>query len=289
MMGSLPGATGRSVRAALTALLVAAPLHGQGMQQASAARQLFDQTSLHATVSFAAGTVILKPAASGMLYRMTADFDPLRFVPVSKYDGAAQSVSLGIQPTGQGGITVSSRAHLAQSATIELSREVPLVLDLNLGAAEATADLGGLRLKRVSMATAGSKAVVRFSQVNPGRCDSLVVNAGAAEVTLESLGNSRCQWIRLGGGAGGVNLDLSGAWAAEARVRVSVAVGRVKLTIPKDLGVELTLEQFLSSFEPKGFVRNGKVWQTPGYAQATHRIAVNLSTTVGGVNVTWVP
>jgi hypothetical protein len=274
---------------ALAALLCAAPLAGQAMQQASAARQLFDQTSLQATVTFAAGSVILKPAATGMLYRMTADFDPERFTPVSRYDGAAQAVSLGLKPTGQGGIRVSSKEHLAQTATIELSREVPLTLDLSLGATEATVDLGGLRLRRVNLETAGSKTLVRFAQVNPGRCDSLAVNAGAAEVTLESLGNSRCQAIRIGGGAGGVNLDLGGAWADEARVTVSVAVGQVKLKIPRDLGVELTVEQFLASFEPKGFEKDGKVWRTPGYAQASHRISLNLSTTVGGVNVAWVP
>lgn len=266
-----------------------AALSAQSMQQVSATRQLFDQTALQATVTFAAGTVQLKPAAHGILYRMTTTFDPDRFTPVSKYDGNAQSVALGLQPTGQGGIRVSSKEHLAQTASIELSREVPVMLDLGLGAAEATVELGGLRLRRVNLETAGSKTVIRFSQVNPGHCDSLAVNAGAAEVTLEQLGNSRCQSVRIGGGAGGVNLDLGGAWAGEARVSVSVAVGQVKLKIPKDLGVELTVEQFLASFEPKGFVRDGKVWRTPGYAQASQKISLNLSTTVGGVNVAWVP
>jgi predicted membrane protein len=70
---------------------------------------------------------------------------------------------------------------------------------------------------------------------------------------------------------------------------VSVTVGQVSLRIPHDLGVELTLEQFLSSFEPRGFVREGKIWRTPGYAQAAQHVSLNLSTTVGGVNVAWVP
>lgn len=280
---------GRAGRLALPALLMAAGLEAQTTQHASAARQLFDQTSLRAAITFAAGSVTLKPAPTGMLYRMSADYDPERYVPVSRYEAAGQSVTLGLQPTGEGGIRVSSREHLAQSATIELSREVPLALDLTLGATEATLELGGLRLKWVRLETAGSRTVVRFAQVNPGRCDSLAVNAGAAEVTLESLGNSRCQLVRVEGGAGGVTVDLDGAWSGDGRVAVSVAVGRVSLRIPRDLGVELTLEQFLSSFEPRGFVRDGKIWRTPGYAQAPHRVALNLSTTVGGVNVAWVP
>lgn len=274
---------------ALPALLIAAGLEAQATQHASAARQLFDQTALQATINFAAGQVTVRPARTGMLYSMSADYDPERYLPESRYEAGAQAVTLGLKPTGEGGIRVSSRDHLAQTATLELSREVPLVLMMTLGAAEATLDLGGLRLKRVSLETAGSKTLVRFAQVNPGRCDSLAVNAGAAEVTLESLGNSRCQLLRIAGGAGGVTLDLGGAWSGDSRIAVSVTVGQVSLRIPHDLGVELTLEQFLSSFEPRGFVREGKIWRTPGYAQAAQHVSLNLSTTVGGVNVAWVP
>ena len=281
--------SGSAGRLALTALLAATGLEAQATQHVGAARQLFDQTALSATINFAAGEVTLRPAPTGMLYRMSADYDPERYLPVSRYEAAGQAVTLGLTPTGQGGLRVSTREHLSQTATIELSREVPLALALSLGAAEATVELGGLRLKRVRLETAGSRALIRFSQVNPGRCDSLAVSAGAAEVTLESLGNSRCQLVRVEGGAGGVTLDLAGAWSGESRIAVSVAVGQVKLRIPRDLGVELSLEQFLSSFEPRGFVREGKVWRTPGFAQASHRVSLNLSTTVGGVNVAWMP
>jgi len=274
---------------ALPALMIAAGLEAQATQHTSVARQLFDQTSLQAVITFAAGEVTLRPAPSGILYRMSADYDPERYVPLSRYDSEIQLVTLGLQPTGQGGLRVSSREHLAQAADIELSRMVPLDLDITLGAAEATLEMGGLRLRRVKLETAGTRAVVRFAQVNPGRCDTLSVKAGAAEVTLESLGNSRCQSIRIEGGAGGVTLDLAGAWSGDGKIGVAVAVGQVKLRIPRDIGVELTLEQFLSSFEPSGFVRDGKIWRTPGYAQASHRVSLNLSTTVGGVNVAWVP
>ncbi|HTO73248.1 MAG TPA: LiaF domain-containing protein, partial [Gemmatimonadales bacterium] len=226
---------------------------------------------------------------AGMLYQMSADYDADRYQPLTRYESESQSVALGLEPTGSGGLRVSSREHLAQSADIQLSRMVPLTLDITLGAAEGTLDLGGLRLRQVRLETAGSRTAVRFSQVNPGHCDTLAVKSGAAEVTLESLGNSRCDAIRIDGGAGGVTLDLGGAWAGDGKIAVAVAVGQVRLRIPRDLGVELSLEQFLSSFEAKGFVREGKVWRTPGFAQAGHRVALHLSTTVGGVNVAWVP
>jgi len=169
---------------------MAAGLEAQTTQHASVARQLFDQTSLLAVINFAAGDVTLRSAPSGMLYRMSTDYDPERYEPLSRYDSETQTVTLGLAPTGQGGIRVSSREHLAQTADIELSRMVPLDLDVTLGAAEATLELGGLRLKRIKLETAGSRTLVRFAQVNPGRCDTLAVKSGAADVTLEALGNS---------------------------------------------------------------------------------------------------
>jgi len=108
-------------------------------------------------------------------------------------------------------------------------------------------------------------------------------------VLVESLGNSRCQQIRVNGGAGGVTLDLSGAWTGETTIAVALAVGQVTLRIPRDLGVSLSLDRFLSSFEPKGFVRAGNDWQTPEYGQSPRRVNIHLTSTVGGVRIEWLP
>jgi hypothetical protein len=265
------------------------PLAGQTMEHAGASRQLLTQTALHATVTFAAGNLTIVPGPAGTLYRMNADYDGDRFTPVSQWDAAAQSVELGLRASGEGGLRVSNPDHLAQSAVIEFSREVPLSLDATIGAAEAGLELGGLRLTSLRLSTAGSRTAVRFSSVNPGRCDSLVLEAGAAEVLVQSLGNSRCQQIRVNGGAGGVTLDLSGAWTGETTIAVALAVGQVTLRIPRDLGVSLSLDRFLSSFEPKGFVRAGSDWQTPEYGQSPRRVNIHLISTVGGVRIEWLP
>jgi len=265
------------------------PLAGQSMQHVGASRQLLDQTALHATVTFAAGNLTIVPGPAGTLYRMNVDYDGGRFTPVSRWDSTSQSVELGLEASGEGGLRVSNREHLAQSAVIEFSREIPLSLDATIGGVEAALELGGLRLTTLRLTTAGSRAAVRFGSVNPGRCDSLALEAGAAEVLVQSLGNSRCQQVRVNGGAGGVTLDLSGAWTGETTIAVALAVGRVTLRIPHDLGVSLTLDRFLSSFEPSGFVRAGSGWQTPAYGQSPRRVNIHLTSAVGGVRIEWLP
>ena len=259
------------------------------MQHAGASRQLLDQTALHASVTFAAGNLTIVPGPAGTLYRMNVDYDGDRFTPVSRWDASSQSVELGLRASGDGGLRVSNRDHLAQQAVIEFSREIPLSLDATIGGAEAGLELGGLRLTSLRLTTAGSRTALRFGSVNPGRCDSLALEAGAAEVLVQSLGNSRCQQVRVSGGAGGVTLDLSGAWTGETTIAVALAVGQVTLRIPHDLGVSLTLDRFLSSFEPSGFVRAGGGWQTPDYGQSPRRVNIHLTSTVGGVRIEWLP
>jgi hypothetical protein len=283
----------RQLRALPASLaLLAAPvlsLAGQTMQHAGASRQLLDQTSLHATVTFAAGNLTITPGPAGVLYKMDVDYDGERFTPVSRWEAGTQSVELGLKASGEGGLRVSNREHLAQSAVIQFSREIPLSLDATIGAAEAGLDLGGLRLTSIHLTTAGSRTAVRFGSVNPGRCDSLALEAGAAEVLVQSLGNSRCHSVRVSGGAGGLTLDLTGAWTGETTIAVALAVGQVTLRIPQDLGVSLTLDRFLSSFEPKGFVRVGDSWQTLEYGQSPRRVNIQLTSTVGGVKIEWLP
>ena len=268
---------------------ILSPLAGQEMQHAGASRQLINQTALHATVTFAAGNLTIGTGAAGMLYRMNIDYDGERFTPVSRWDASAQSVELGLKASGEGGLRVSNREHLAQTAIIEFSREVPLSLDVTIGAAEAVLELGGLRLTTLRLSTAASRTAVRFGSVNPGRCDSLALEAGAAEVLVQALGNSRCRDVRVNGGAGGVTLDLSGAWTGETSLSVALAVGQVTLRIPQGLGVSLSLDRFLSSFEPKGFVPVEGAWQTPEFGQSPRRVNIHLTSAIGGVRIEWLP
>ncbi len=134
------------VRALAASLaLCAAPvlsLAGQTMQHAGASRQLLDQTALHATVTFAAGNLTITPGPTALLYKMDVDYDGERFTPVSRWEASTQSVELGLRASGEGGLRVSNREHLAQSAVIEFSREIPLSLDATIGARRGRARAG---------------------------------------------------------------------------------------------------------------------------------------------------
>ncbi len=53
------------------------------------------------------------------------------------------------------------------------------------------------------------------------------------------------------------------------------------------VGVRITLDKFLATFEPVGLVRRGGSYLSPGYDQAARHLDIHVTTAVGGVTVEW--
>jgi len=259
----------------------------QTMRPFTTFRQMHGDVRLAVQLEYAAGLLRLGPGSSAELYRMDLSYDQDRFLPISDFDAGQSAVNLGLKPSGEGGVRVVSRNQLQQTASVAFSPRVDLALDINLGAADADLDLGGLRVSRLDMKSGASKAVVRFSRPNASRCDHATISAGAAQVALLSLGNSRCDEITFEGGVGKVLLDFSGAWSSDARAHVTMAMGELTLRLPRTVGVRISMDKFLSSFAPKGLVRRGDSFQSSNYDARKRHLDLDLTTAIGGVNVEW--
>jgi len=275
-------------RVLLPALVLTGVAQAQEMRPFGTYRQLHAETRLTARLEFAAGTLRVLPGSPNQLYRMDLSYDDSRYLPLSDYDGQSGAVVLGLKPMGQGGVRVVSRENLGQFGAVGFSPRVDLALALALGAVDADLELGGLRVNRLALKTGASRTVVRFSQPNGARCVSAEVSAGAADVALLGLGNSRCDEIEFEGGMGKTLLDFSGRWASSSRVEVTMAVGELTLRLPRAVGVRLTMDRWLSSFEPVGLVRRGNQFQSANYDPRQRHLDLDLTTAVGGVKVEWV-
>ena len=277
----------RAVSLGLALLAWAGLAQAQTRRPFATFRQLHGETRLAVRLEYAAGDLRVAPGPASNLYRMDLSYDQDRYIPISDYDAANGSVILGLRPAGEGGVRVVSRDQLAQLATVSLSPTPDLTLDLALGAANSNVELGGLRISNLRVKTGASRAVIRFSQPNPVRCELATIGAGAAEVSVLGLGNSRCDDIQFEGGVGKVLLDFGGAWTSSSRVEVKMALGEVTLRLPRNAGVRLRMDKFLSSFEPVGLVRRGNEFQSADYDRRPHHLDLDLTTAMGGVNVTW--
>jgi len=274
--------------AAAASVLCACPLPAQRLRSFTTFRQWHSEPRLSAKLEYAAGTIRLSAGRPAELYRMEVSYDEDRFLPVSDFEASTETLALGLRPSGDGGIRVVSRRQLHQTAVVAFSPRVDLSLDVTLGAVDADLELGGLRITDLVVATGASQAVVRFSHPNGVRCRAATFRSGAAELSVLGLGNSRCDLIVVEGGVGTVTLDLGGPWTSNARVRATMAMGALTLRLPRNAGVSLRTETFLSSVEPSGMERRGARYFSRGYDQAARHVDIELTSAVGGITIEWV-
>lgn len=268
-------------------LLIATPAAAQQMRNYEYARPLHGERRLSAIIEFAAGRLVVRSADKGRLYGLSLNYDAERFRPIGRYDADAGEVHLGVESVGSGGIRVDRHRALPQQALIELPSGVDLSLDASLGAAESTLELGGLQLSALEVKTGASRTTINFESPTTGACRTASVTSGAGELTVNQAGNSGCRSWRFDGGVGEVNLDLDGAWPADARMTLNMALGGVNLTAPKELGIRVRMSGFLAGFDAKGFSKEGKIYTSSNYASAKRHIEVEVSSALGGVSVVW--
>ncbi len=260
----------------------------QTWQSLTSARQRHGETRLAVEVRYAAGEFRLSAAPAGTLYRMDLRYDEERFTPLRAYDAPASRLVIGARGKGGHVETVSHReGDPTPSLDLQLAPDLPLDLDLQLGAVRSQVDLGGMRLSSVRYRTGASETTLRFSTPNPEPCTDLVLEAGAAEFHAWSLGNANCRRVRLNGGVGDVTLDFSGAWQGVTDADLDVAIGSLTLMLPRDAGVAVRLTRFLASFDEAGFTKRGDTYYSAGYETARRRLVLDVSAAFGGVNVVW--
>jgi len=86
---------------------------------------------------------------------------------------------------------------------------------------------------------------------------------------------------------GKMMLDFGGAWTRSQQVELNLAVTELRLRLPREVGVRIQMDRFLSSFEPAGLERRGKDWVSRGYDPARPHLDVALQTAMGTVRVDW--
>lgn len=279
------------MRAAALALALACTggsAAAQSMRPFTTYRQLHGETRLGATLEYAAGSLRVAPGRPTELYRMDVSYDRRRFLPISDFDASRSAVALGLEAAGDGGLRVVSSDQLRQSASVTFSPRVDLDLDLTLGATDADIELGGLRVVAWRLQTGASQAVVRFSQPNGTRCRSGTLSAGAADLTVLGLGNSRCDRLDFEGGVGKLTLDFGGTWSVSSQVGVRMAIGELTLRLPRRAGVRITLDKFLAAFDPVGLEQRGTSYESAAYAAAERKLDIQVATAVGEVRVEWI-
>ena len=277
-------AAARAAIVAAAAMAAALPLGAQRWRTVDVSRQVRDTTPHEVRIRYGAGALEVRPTDDPVLFAMHLRYDEDAVTPVHRYDAGDRTVTLGLGDASvRIGRSVGRESH--GELQVALSRSVPLSLDIELGAAEARLDLGGLALTAVRLETGASDSHVRFDRRNPVRMRRFDVHAGAANLTLDGLSSANAEALRVKGGVGNVEVNFDGPLPGDIDVDVEITLGRVALRVPRDAGVRVELSRFLAGFDHFGLVKRGDAWYSENWDRATRRIDMQVRTVFGSVEI----
>ena len=282
------GATRRRiVRAALVAAVAAAvalprAAQAQDWRTITSMRQFDGEDRLAVDVEYGAGRLLVEPAEPGVLYRAELRYDARIFRPELDYRNGRLDVGLD----GRKGIDLNSDD--GGRLSLALGPDSPIDLEMAFGAVTAEAELGGLRLRSVEISTGASETDVRFSRPNREAMRTIDLQVGAAEFGAYGLGNTNARRLRVEGGVGEVTLDFTGEWQRDLDVDIDMGLGSLVLRLPRGLGVRVTKDSFLASFDAQNFVKRGDVYYSENWDDAAHRLTIGIDAALSDIDVRWV-
>jgi cell wall-active antibiotic response 4TMS protein YvqF/uncharacterized protein DUF2154 len=272
----------------LALVMIAVPMSfasAQTWRTVESARQLHDSSQHKVRVQYGAGRIDVVGTNEPVLYSMTLRYDESTTTPVHRYDADARTLTLGVE-SGDGPRFRRDLSDKSQGEMrLALSRAVPIDLSLDLGATKATLDLGGLNLLGLRLDSGASETVLDFSTPNLTRMRALEVDVGAASFEARNLGNANAAQVHIEGGVGSVDLDFGGQWSHDMVVDADLALGKLTLHVPRDVGVRVEVEKFLASFDQQGLVKRSGAYYSENWDQAKYHLRLHAQTTFGGIEL----
>ena len=248
-------------------------------------RQLHDSVPQRIKVQYGAGRVDVRGTDAALLYGMHLRYDELRALPLHRYDAEQHSSVLGLESRSVNSRVSSGPRTESGELRLVLPRAVPLDLDLEFGGAEAMLELGGLSLQAVRLECGATDATLGFTTPNRTHMRELDIEVGAASFTALHLGNANADQIRFRGGMGSVDLDFSGSWQRDLTVLTRVAIGKMTLRVPDDVGVRLEIQRVAAGFDHEGLVKRDDAWYSKNWDTAARKLRIRAETVFGALEL----
>jgi predicted membrane protein len=113
----------------------------------------------------------------------------------------------------------------------------------------------------------------------------LDIQLGAAGFVVTNLGNANVASIRVNGGVGSIDLDFGGTMRDDVSVEANLALGKLALHLPQDVGVRVEVQKLLASFDHRGLYKRGSAYYSDNWDSAKVRVRVRAETVFGAIEI----
>jgi hypothetical protein len=208
-------------------------------------------------IDMGAGELDVAGGADGLL---DADFvyNVAAYKPEVDYGDGRLTVR---QPENRGRASLLGVDDYRYEWDLRLAEDVPMEMQIDLGAARSDLALGDLSLT------------------------SLDLDTGAGAVSVDLAGASSLSDLRINFGAGDLSLDLAGERSVDLDVRIDGGVGRATVTLPRDVGVRVEIDGGLGEVRANGFTRDGDTYTNDAYGETEVTVEVEIDGGVGAIEL----
>jgi hypothetical protein len=200
------------------------------------------------TLEFGAGDLSLHPGGEGLLSG-SARFNVADFEPIVDDRGSQVTLRSGTLRTDQ--LPAGWSSDVINEWDLRLGPD-PMNLAVNIGAAQASLDLGGLDLRDLDINSGAAQLSLVFSEPLAGDMEHLILNAGAAKLQLADLANAHAGQISIKAAGASLDLDFSGDLDQPTTVTIEGAAGDFTVSVPQDTAARMTTSGALLSVNAQG-------------------------------------
>jgi len=243
------------------------------------------EESLIAFVDFGAGTFELHSNANDLLVDAEIRYDRKYVDVFVDYNNRRNQGRLEMSSELDSG---RMKRNLTNDWDLGLASDIPVELDIDIGAAKLRLDLTDIQITRLKLEIGAVDAEVWWDQPNSVSLDEIIIDCGASSLVMEGLGDANFRSLRFDGGVGGFELDFSGRWDQSATADFDIGLGSLELAIPEHIGVRIeTDDSFLSSIDVDREFRevDDDVYESDNYKTAEITFDITIQIGMGSVEV----
>jgi len=195
-------------------------------------------------------------------------------------------------------VRVKKRAHVwgddgsdedhTRKLTVRLGDQVPISLEIVLGAGKGDIDLSGIPVRDLKISTGASSVDLRCDKPNAISADNVGIESGVSKFTATNLCNTNFRNLKFSGGVGSYRLDFGGDLRHEASAKIEVGLGSMTVLIPKQTPAKLLYDaSFFSSFsldDDFSKTRSGE-YETEDFRGSDNRLTIDIESGLGSVKV----
>ncbi|MFL7792834.1 MAG: toast rack family protein [Anaerolineae bacterium] len=233
-------------------------------------------------ILFGAGELEITSGEPGQLFSGHFLYNVAEWKPEITYNDGKLTIQQGDDDES---VTWPSEGAARNEWKLAFSPEVPLEMDIKVGAGQGELDLTDLQLEKLDIDLGAGDFSVRFNAPNQAEMSRFTLDVGAANLEIEGAGNASPEKMIVQGGAGKITLDLTGDWANSADIEVTSGVGQLDLRLPDDVGVRVNVQGGLSNVEATGLSRSGEAYVNNAYGEAEIELNIEVTTGVGQVDL----